>query len=397
MLRVLVVGNRILPYRHAGDKNYWFEVLRELERRGHEIDVISVTHEPIPDPAPYSCEYVAPVKFDLGGSVRFNPEYRWLRASGSYGAKTLSFGRIMSAVRRHVRARRPDIIHLTTNYGPIMGLAKPFSLRVPISVSVPTYNGWRFVYDWALRASLTGFDRVVPLSEAYARRLEALGMRRRRIRTIRWAVNTDEFHPPSDSERTAARRALGVKDTEKMVFWSGFLQQMVPRDFEFAIRTAEAMLRSDPGKWRFCFCLKPEHYDPEYRRFVRPGIEVVGSGEQFRNARTAADAMLSPITDLRSTAAPPLTWIECMALGVPILTTPLPGVEELVTDQVDGVVASTPDALAERSAELLRTPEGLAMARRQARQRVEDRFALASSVTEYVRLWEEMNLEDAHH
>ena len=389
-LQILFVGSRILPYRHAGDKSYWLEVLRELMDRGHDVDVLSVTGERVPEPFPFPSEFISPIPFNLGGGNRFNREHQWLRASGNYSSKTLSFGRIVRAIRRHVRSRRPDVIHLLSNYGPIMGLLRPFTLRVPISVSAPTYNGWRALYDIALRTSFLGFDRIVPFSDAYGRRLEALGVPRRRIRRIRWAVNTERLRPPTDAVREEARQKLGVRPGERVVVWSGFLQQMKPRDLERSARVAELVTQSTPGRMRFFFCLKPEHHDPRYRRFERPGVTVGSSTELFHLARTAADVLLSPIFDLRSTAAPPLTWIECMALGIPVATTPLPGVEEIVSDGVNGVVARTPEELARRLVAFLDAADELAEAGRSARRRAEERFSLSTSVSEYVALWSEM-------
>lgn len=385
-----MVGSRILPYRHAGDKNYWLEVIRELKARGHDVDVLSVTGEPIPVPPSYRCEFVRPIPVYLGGGDRFNPEHRWLQGTINYPSKTLSFSRIVPAIRRHVRAQRPDVIHFLSNYGPIMAFLRPFALDVPLSISANAYNGGPVFYDRALLMSFAGFDRIVPFSDAFRRRLQFLGMPTRRLETIRWAVDTQAFRPPTDSEREGARRLLGVLGNEKVVFWAGFLTQMTPYDLEFSVRVAELVLERDPGGWRFFFCFKPEHYDRRFLRFERAGITVGGTAELFYRARAAADTMLSPITDLRSTATPPLTWVECMALGIPIVTTPLPGAEEIVSDGVNGLLARTPEESAQRLMELFRSPDRLAEAQREARRCVEGRFSLAESVTAYVNLWSAM-------
>jgi glycosyltransferase involved in cell wall biosynthesis len=389
-LRILLVGSRILPYRHAGDKNYWLEVIHELGARGHDVDVLSVTLEPVPEPTPYRCEFVRPIPVHLGGGNRFSQEYRWLQGTGNYFSKTLSFGRIVRSIRRHIRGHRPDVIHFLSNYGPVMALLKPYAMGVPLSISAPTYNGGPLLYDRSLRTSFVGFDRVVPFSDAFGHRLRALGLPTQRLRTIRWAVDPDRYRPPTDSERERARRDLGVQGEEKVVFWAGFLQQMTPRDLEFSVRAAELVMRGASDGWRFFFCLKPEHYDPRFRRFERAGVTVGGSSELFHRARTAADVMLSPITDLRSTAAPPLTWIESMALGIPVITTPLPGAEEIVTDGVNGLLVQNPEEAARRLPEFFQSPERMAEARREARRRIEGRFALSASVTDYVNLWSAM-------
>ena len=389
-LRILLVGSRILPQRHAGDKNYWLVVIRELIHRGHDVGVLSVTREAVSEPTPSRCEYNRPIPFPLGGGDRFGEEFRWLRETGNYPSKTLSFPRIVSAIRRHVRTAGTDVVHFLSNYGPVMALLRPFVSGVPCSISAPTYNGGRTLYDRALLASFAGFDRVVPYSDAFAHRLGTLGFPTGRLRTIRWSVDPARFLPPTDAERSTAREELGVRADQKVVFWAGFLQQMTPRDLEFSMRVAEKVLRADPDGWQFFFCVKPEHYDPAFRRFERPGISLTGSAELFHRSRTAADAMLSPISDLRTTAAPPLTWIETMARGVPVVTTRLPGAEEIVSDGTNGLLIESPDEAAERLPELFRPVNRLADVRREARRRIEERFDLARSVEEYEGLWAAM-------
>jgi glycosyltransferase involved in cell wall biosynthesis len=49
-----------------------------------------------------------------------------------------------------------------------------------------------------------------------------------------------------------------------------------------------------------------------------------------------------------STPAPPLTWLEAMAAGVPIITTAHPGVDEVIEDGTSGLVAADYEALEER-------------------------------------------------
>lgn len=390
-LRVLIVGSRILPFRHAGDKNYWLEVFRELSDRGVDLDVLSVTLEPVPEPTPYACEFVRPLPIHLGGGNRFSKEYRRLQGTGNYLSKTASFGRIVRAIRRHVRARRPDAIHFVSNYGPVMALLKPLMLGVPMSISAPTYNGGKLMYDRALLTSFAAFDRIVPFSDAFGQRLERLGVPREKLATIRWAVDPDRYPPPSDTDKERARRELGVLPGEKVVLWAGFLQQMVPVDLEFSVRAAGLTLLAAPAGWRFFFCLKPEHYDPAFRRFERPGIVVAGTAEKFHLARTAADVMLSPLTDLRSIAAPPLTWIESMALGIPVITTPLLGVDEIVIDGVNGYLTRNPEEVARCFSELLSNVDRMAEAGRRARHHIQERFALSASVTEYMKLWASMS------
>src|SRR3989475_8873322 len=47
-LRIMIVGERILPFRHAGDKNFWLDMIRRLLQAGHEVEALSVDIEATP-------------------------------------------------------------------------------------------------------------------------------------------------------------------------------------------------------------------------------------------------------------------------------------------------------------------------------------------------------------
>src|SRR5438034_10004418 len=44
-LRIMIVGERILPFRHAGDKNFWLDMIRRLLVAGHEVEALSRSEE----------------------------------------------------------------------------------------------------------------------------------------------------------------------------------------------------------------------------------------------------------------------------------------------------------------------------------------------------------------
>lgn len=87
----------------------------------------------------------------------------------------------------------------------------------------------------------------------------------------------------------------------------------------------------------------------------------------------------------------PTVLVEAMALGVPVVATPVTGIPELVVDAVTGLLVPErdPDALADAFERLLLDP-GLAggLARR-ARRRVEDVFDLHQNVARLRTLFEE--------
>src|SRR5207249_10352808 len=109
---------------------------------------------------------------------------------------------------------------------------------------------------------------------------------------------------------------------------------------------------SDPTQSALPFSPTPTHFKESFRAFERPGLRVFGSAEAFQAARASADVFLSPIQDARSTAAPPLAWLESLAMGIPILTTDIPGSEEAVVDGESGFRVRSPEEASDRLLEM---------------------------------------------
>lgn len=375
---------RILPFRHAGDKNFWLDIIRGLLAAGHDVEALSVDLESPPtDGLPIRHVPQIPVYFRP--DARFNPSHRAYGGVNNYASKTTTLPIIFREVRRRQREFRPDVIHFADNFGPGMIGLRPICGRIPLTVSAPTYQRNRPLYDVMLLASFASFNVIVPFSDAYCRRLLELDIRPERIRRIRWGIDTARFTPPTAEERDAARTRLGLEPGTFVVLWTGFTQQTSAQDLHTAIRVAELVL--EDRRCEFVFCFKPEHYREGYRSFERPGLKVVSSAESFHAARTAADVFLSPIQDARSTAAPPLVWPEILAMGIPILTTKIPGTDEAVVDGESGFTIRSPE---EARGRLLEIAADSALQRRLrdgARRIAVERFSVDRAMDEYVDMW----------
>jgi len=383
-LRILLVGERFSPFRTAGDKNFWLDMIQGLRGSGHDVETLSVDVEPVPE-NDLSIRLVRQVPIYFRPDKRFNPEHRHVAASNNYVSKTMTLPILLRALRRRQREFRPDVIHFADNFGPGMIAVRRACGAIPLTISAPTYQRNRPLYDRLLLASFQSFDVIVPFSDAYRTRLLELGVPPRRIRRIRWGIDVHRFAPPTQANREAARVQLGIAVNSFVVLWTGFTQQTNVVDLEAAQRAASLALGHGPLE--FVFCFKPEHFRASYKRLERPGLRVVSTAESFHAARTAADLFLAPIQDPRSTAAPPLVWPEMLAMGVPILTTQIPGTGEAVVDGVSGFTVRTPEDAMERIREIQEDPTLHQRLREGARRIAEERFSATRARDEYVDLW----------
>jgi glycosyltransferase involved in cell wall biosynthesis len=387
-VRILAVGTRFFPFPHAGDKTFWFAALQSMASAGDEVRVLSIDLRATPvEPVMPHLEWqtLPAVPFFLGTGPhrdRYNPAQKEIGAITNYVSKSITMPRLFRALNRIARDWSPDVVHFMDNLGPA---TLPFlpGLPTPSYVSAVTYDPRYAMYDLGLRLSLEGFDGVAASSDGFRDRLRTLGVPSARLRTVRWGVPPVPAVSPADRKRL--KREIGVDPERPLVFWSGFLQQTTVRDFWTAFEAAERAAQRAPD-WAGIFCFKAQHYRPEYAQRSTPRLRVSSDPKVFLKARECADLFLNPVTRYRSILAPPLTWVEVLMRGIPILTTPCGGVDESLGSGSAGAAAA-PGELADRVTEWVTQRDRLEELQRGARQWAVRRFSLAASVRGLHDLW----------
>jgi glycosyltransferase involved in cell wall biosynthesis len=348
---LVLVGIDFVPRRATGDKNFWAALLPELARGIDRISIVSVRDAPEPRERVRigACEidirYIPPALPRSGGPTSIGRRLLgWQggshpRIEGLIG-KQLVTRRIMGEIRDVLEGTTDVQVHLMDNFGPanhlLAWLVRRHGARMSVTAIAYERRGRR-TYDWFLRISyrVPGV-RVIALSRTFERRLRVLGVRRAMVSRIPWGV-----HPQTSvaaKERAdgsaAARARLGIPLDLPAVLWAGFIQQIREPDFHLAYDVA-SRAREGGLEASFVFAFKPETFRPEYAALDRPasGIRVLPTPiEVFADARAAADVLFSPIEARDCIVAPPLTWIECMATGIPVVSTDVPGADELIED-----------------------------------------------------------------
>ena len=260
-----------------------------------------------------------------------------LKFSNNYGSKSFSFLKNLDKIKRIAREENSQLIHFIDNYGPIMtGLNR--KAMPPLSIFAPTYNPRHQFYDNLLKASLLPFTKVITTTNSFKHKLVKLGIDRNKIETIHLGVDTN-FMKPNYAERKETREKLGINPNSKLILWSGFLQQIGIGEFQYSLKVANESLKQN-SNCTFIFALKNVHFKEDYRRYEKRRIKIIStnSNSEFLKLVNASDAFLSPILSINSIVAPPLTWIECMAFGVPIITTNVGGSDELVLEGHTGYI-----------------------------------------------------------
>jgi glycosyltransferase involved in cell wall biosynthesis len=294
-----------------------------------------------------------------------------------------------------VRRERVDLLH-AHQYTPFFygALSRVFGRRVPI---VFTEHG-RHQPDYprrkrmlANRFLLRKCDRVIAVGAAVRHALIANeGIAPQRVGIVYNGVPLDRFRVSlTDNARAAVRSDIGVRPDDLVVIQVARLDYL--KDHGTAIRTIERVGRTDPRARLVLVGDGPERGRVE--ALVR-GREL-GDHVRFLGQRSDVPQLLaaSDIVLLTSVSEGiPLTLIEAMGAGRPVVSTRVGGVREVVADGETGLLAPAGDdpTLAEQILRLANEPDLRAKMGQSGRQRADSLFREKTMHDRYDRVYREL-------
>lgn len=223
-------------------------------------------------------------------------------------------------------------------------------------------------------ASLPRLSRVVTGATVVERRLLAWGVPRAKLVRIPIGTDTRLFRPPSAQQRRAAREKLGVPPGAVVigsfqkdgVGWGDGMEPKLIKGPDVLLAVAAGLAKERPV---YAIVSGPA------RGFVRAGFERLGvphlhvypqSHAEMVTCYHALDFYLMTSRE----EGGPMSLLEAMASGVPVVSTPVGMAPDLIEDGVTGGLAETAEGLVRRCLDLLALPDDGAALRHAARQRV---------------------------
>jgi len=388
-LKLLMVGSRFLLKRHEGDKNFWLELVEELKSKIEEIHILSLNSDYSKGKQFYEPNIwlynLSPTPFPIF-ERRFSDIK--LASTNNYISKSLSFIKILKEVRKISYNNDIDIVHFIDNYGPIMSFMKLVPLKAPSTVSAISYHPRYFGYDLFLKLSLSPFKTIVASSSSFMHKLVELGFDKNKIKKICWGVNTLKIKPKLEL-REDTREQMNINPESKIVLWSGFLQQTSLQDFFYSIDVANEILKLT-DECTFIFCFKHVHFRKEYLKYQSENIKIISTGtnEDFIGLVNASDVFICPVLVKDSIVAPPLTWLEVMAYGIPVVTNDVKGAEEVIQNGINGYITKSKEEMVKRILEII-TNEDRRL-HKHARDSISHNHDIKIIANEYLHLWNEL-------
>jgi glycosyltransferase involved in cell wall biosynthesis len=347
--------------------------VRYFSTRGHEVHLISTR----------------PVQSSVPPGVILHP----VSALPTPMLRNLALG---YAVRKQVRAIRPDLLHAhqisPDGWQAAMAGFHPLLLTAWGSdLLLAPHRAWR--YRLFIRWALARADYVTCVSENLAQAARALGADPSRLELAPWGVETEVFCPGPSSD--ALRAKLGLGQGPVVLSIRALRSLYHPLDFAQAI---PGVLEQVPDTQ---FIIRSHLYDPELLSQVQAIIDEHNIAGKVRFVGDLADdpaiADLYRLADVAvsvpSSDGTPQSVLEAIACGAALVLSDVPSLHEWVRDGREGLFVPVGDvgAIASAIVRLLKDASlrselqanGLELIRQRADSRVW--MAHAEAIYEWVR------------
>jgi len=337
-----------------------------LAGAGHEVHVACVS---LPGDASGLESFVAPLS---AAGIPTHPIVVGGRA----------YARERAAIRALCQRLSPDVVH-THGYRPdVLDASVPRYHGIPIVTTAHGFTGgpWRNrLYEYVQRRAFRRFDAVVAVARVLGERLARSGVSRSRLHVVpnAWRRST-ETQP-----RAAARRTLGLPAEGLVIGWVGRLSGEKGAD---VLIDALPHLRAVPLTVSMIGG-GPERQSLETRATQLGVADLIRWHDVVPDAERLYSAFDVFVLSSR-TEGTPVVLFEAMGAGVPIVTTAVGGVPDMLSsDEATLVPSGDPRALAEGIRDVYTHPAAAARRAGAARERLERDFSVGPWVERYMDIY----------
>jgi glycosyltransferase involved in cell wall biosynthesis len=302
---------------------------------------------------------------------------------------------------RMMRVERPTILHThTAKAGAVGRAAALLAGRSRPPIIVHTFHGhvlrgyfgrfWTGFFRLLERLLARITDVLVAVSPEVRDELVALGVApASKFRVIRLGIELDNRISSDGTARAETRRVMGVADDRFLVGWIGRMT---------GVKRTDVLLKGfralrDEGV-DAVLCMVGDGPDRGAVEELAGELGIVrdclfaGYQEEVGPFFAAFDVFVLP----SGNEGTPVTAIEALAGGCPVVATRVGGVPDVVEDGVDGylIEPAAVQELAARLAELARDPELRTRMGAAGRERMQTRYAVDRLVDDVDRLYREL-------
>lgn len=233
-------------------------------------------------------------------------------------------------------------------------------------------------------------DRLIGCGGAVRQALiDNEGLPAQRVDVIYNGVDLNAFSQATADARTRIRRECGFSEDDFVIVQVARLHEL--KDHQTALQTIDIARRTIPGVRLLIVGEGDERAAIEAsvaRHNLQQHVRLTGSRSDVADLLAASDAFLmSSISE-----GIPLTIIEAMAAELPVVSTAVGGIPEMITSGQNGFLAPArqPAELSRCLVSLAQSPALRKKMGAAGRRTAEGQFSLASMLNGYRRLYQEM-------
>lgn len=403
-MNILFAGVGYFPFRVCGDKNYFVELLPLFAQSGHNVFVFSL-NDYEPPVSRQKCGNSSISIYNIKRSLHMDTtKYQLIANSNlrSYHHKHPVYQEIpeifitfllnYKLLKKIIVENNIQIINFMDNCGPAMRFMQIMFPACKVCYSAMNYNPRLAFYDSYLKFSLCKLSHIIPYSKALMNKFLNIGIKKENMTFIPWGVNK-ENRSFSENQIKKIRKKYMLSPTNLLFLWTGFIQQIGENDFGLTFDLAHKVVNICDNV-EFIFSFKPECQSVGCRYFSNHGrVKIIDKVDDFMLLLASSDYLLSPVASLDSILAPPLTWVESMKVGTPVITTAAGGSDEIISDGVTGFIGENYNALI-RVINHISSIECHKQMRQQAKLFVEDNYEISKSANQYSNMYREIMNKD---
>jgi len=291
---------------------------------------------------------------------------------GTHRLSLLVFPLMLARVLRFVAPAKIDLVHVNNYRSVHFGRMVSRWTKVPLVCHVRELITPKKMRQYRLRAS----DALIAVSGAVAHALIGGGMPADRVTTIRSGIPL--IGTLREGEGQAVRDGLGILQDDPVV---GIVAHVLPhKGFDDLVRALALIQKKHPRVRCLVVGEAPrkrylrELLDLAERLSVRDRLVLVGFQDEVAPLLNAMDLFILP----SHTEGLPITILEAMAAGRPVVATSVGGIPEVVRDGETGILIHSrdPEGLAEAVIRLLEAPRLARAMGEEGRKRVEALFTM---------------------
>ncbi len=299
-------------------------------------------------------------------------------------------------LKRHLRARRPALVHTHLDFSATLGGTACRKLGIPHITTLHTLGdpprGTRALWRQRLlyRVLSRSCDQIIAVSQSVREHhLKRSNLDPGKIVTVHNGIDLQQFARQSQTDREAARRSFNIPFDAPLITTVAVLRPA--KGIQHLIEAMPTMAKALPAIRVLVVGSGPNELMLKAQATalgVADRITFAGHRDDVPHLLTASDLFVLPT--LRDSL--PTVIIEAMAAGTPVVASDVDGVAEMIEDGVTGLLVppSNPSKLADACLRLLNQPNLSSSIAHAARRAADQRFDIDVHIRRVTEIYEEL-------